>query len=246
MKRILLIIIIPFIFFIYPVKTVTAQDKEPECHLMHDTLVYTLAPYIKEEIVRYYGYRKQFALYNAKIINIKKEYTGYKVTIMVNTFEHAHNPPYGKETITFLISSSKVEVIDYQHEGDKYEKLIKEFYDETIEDIIKSFNLDVNSHDKYTMKELLYKSEKAGHLKPLRDIVVNIIKNILHPDIKYPKKNVIDPVTFIKGNSAYILFKRADGTNNLYKLTYDYNKWIIEDKQNKKGKIMESKLLWYM
>lgn len=52
-----------------------------------------------------------------KIIKIKKDESDnvYFVTVQVQTFEGAHNPPYGEETITFRIKGSKIEVTDYSH-----------------------------------------------------------------------------------------------------------------------------------
>jgi hypothetical protein len=37
------------------------------------------------------------------------------VTVQVQTFEGAHNPPYGEETITFQINGSQIKVVDYKH-----------------------------------------------------------------------------------------------------------------------------------
>jgi len=52
-----------------------------------------------------------------KIINVKKDESNniYYVTVQVQTFEGAHNPPYGEETITFRIKGSEINVSDYKH-----------------------------------------------------------------------------------------------------------------------------------
>jgi hypothetical protein len=52
-----------------------------------------------------------------KIVEIKKDETDnvYYVTVQVQTFEGAHNPPYGEETITFRIRGNEINVFDYKH-----------------------------------------------------------------------------------------------------------------------------------
>ncbi len=84
-----------------------AQSEQPDYKIIYDTLLTTLLPSIEENIVNYYGYHKQFGLYDAKILNIKREHGGgfsFIADIQVKTFEHAHAPPYGKETMTFKVS----------------------------------------------------------------------------------------------------------------------------------------------
>jgi hypothetical protein len=64
---------------------------------------------------------------NEKILKIEKdEHTmTYYVTVQVITFEGAHNPPYGEETITFRVKGSEVEVLDYKHRDIPKEELGK-------------------------------------------------------------------------------------------------------------------------
>ncbi|CQR46811.1 hypothetical protein BN1058_01086 [Paraliobacillus sp. PM-2] len=52
-----------------------------------------------------------------KIVKIKKDQTNnvFYVTVQVQTFEGAHNPPYGEETITFQIRGNEINVSNYQH-----------------------------------------------------------------------------------------------------------------------------------
>ncbi|WP_440895467.1 DUF3888 domain-containing protein [Amphibacillus sp. Q70] len=225
------------------------NETEIDYQLIYDTLLTALDPYITEEIINHYGYPKQYGLSDAKILSVIRETEGgfsFQGKVQVTTFEHAHNPPYGIETITFEISPFGVKVIEFQHEGDEEEKKIKQFYQEVISDIIQSFNLKLQSYSVYTYDQLFYQSEKQIHYKTLTDIVKNIIANSLNPQIKPPYKNVIDPVTFIKGDKGYIIFKTADGTNAVYFVKKENNKWTIIDKTFKKGKIMKEELLWYM
>jgi AAA+ ATPase superfamily predicted ATPase len=232
----------------YEYKEVT-NETEIDYKLIYDALLTTLDLYITEEIINYYGYPKQYGLSDAKILSVIREIEGgfsFKVKVQVTTFEHAHNPPYGIETITFDISPFGVKVIEFKHEGDEEEKKIKQFYQEVLSDIIQSFNLKLQSYSMYTYDQLFYQSEKQIQYKTLTDIVENIIVNILNPQIKPPYKNVIDPVTFIKKDKGYILFKTDDGTNVVYFVKKENSKWKIIDKKFKKGKVMKKELLWYM
>ncbi|MEH7453202.1 DUF3888 domain-containing protein [Gottfriedia acidiceleris] len=237
-----------FIFFIQPY-VIKASQNGVNNKLLHDSLVTTLYPYISEGVEDYYGYHKQFGLYDAKILSIKRESEGsfsFIAKVQVNTFEHALNPPYGKETMTFDISPMGIKRISYVHEGDEEEKKLKKFYIETISDIKQSFNLYLELYSEYNYSQLQYKAEKQKEYKSLADIIEAILVNVLNPEIHPPYKNVIDPVTFINGNKGYILFKRSDGTNTLYEVIKENNEWIVVEKKNKNSKKMKYELLWYM
>ena len=228
---------------------INAAETELNNKLMYDALLTSLDPYISEEVVNYYGYYKQYGLFDAKIIRIIRQSEGsfsFTVTVQVITFEHAHNPPYGKETITFDVSPFGVKVINFVHEGDEEEMKINEFYKNVLLDILQTFNLRLESFSKYSYQQLLYKSEKQKEYKVLSDIATDIIVHDLNPDIKPPYKNVIDPVTFIKGTDGYILFKRSDGTNIVLQLAMENGKWVVVEKKNKQGKKMQNELIWYM
>ncbi|WP_142323985.1 DUF3888 domain-containing protein [Bacillus sp. AFS017274] len=228
---------------------ITSAKTELNNKLVYDTLLTLLDPYISEEVINYYGYHKQYGLFDAKIIRlIRKSEGGFSfwVTVQVITFEHAHNPPYGKETITFDVSPFGVKMINFIHKGDEEEKKINEFYKEVLLDILQTFNLRLESFSKYSYEQLLYKSEKQKEYKVLSDIVTDIIENDLNSNIKPPYKNVIDPVTFIKGNQGYILFKRSDGTNIVLHVAKEIDKWVVVEKKDKQGKKMKNELIWYM
>ncbi|MGW8427678.1 DUF3888 domain-containing protein [Peribacillus simplex] len=228
---------------------ITSAEAELNNKLIYDTLLTSLDPYISEEVVNYYGYYKQYGLFDAKIIRIIRQSEGsfsFRVTVQVITFEHAHNPPYGKETITFDVSPFGVKVINFVHKGDEEEMKINEFYKKVLLEILQTFNLRLESFSKYSYEQLLYKSEKQKEYKLLSDIVTDIIVNDLNPDIKPPYKNVIDPVTFIKGTQGYILFKRSDGTNIVLQVALENGIWVLVEKKNKQGKKMQNELIWYM
>ncbi|TKC15661.1 DUF3888 domain-containing protein [Robertmurraya kyonggiensis] len=217
--------------------------------VLHDTLLTLLSPHITEQVNNYYGEYKQFGLYDAQILSINRESEGsysFKINVQVETFEHAHNPPYGKETIIFKINPAGVKAIDFRHKGDKEAERVKKFYQDTITDIKKSFNLNLDSYAPYTYNQLLYESEKQKEYKSLSEIVEKIIADIPYDEIKPPLKNVIKPITFIKDNKGYILLKRADGTNEVYTLEKIDGNWQVMDKKIKQGKKMKKELIWYM
>lgn len=226
-----------------------AQSEQPDYKLIYDTLITTLEPSIQKEIINYYGYPKQYGLYDAKILSIIRGHEGqfsFIAKIQVTTFDHAHDPPYGKETVTFKIDPFGVKTISFQHEGDKLEKDINEFYKETLSDIKQSFNLNLESYSSYTYNQLQYQTEINNEFKSLFYIAEEIVTNILLPERKIPNKNVIDPVTFIKDNTGYILFKKSDGTNVNYKVQKKDGNWIVTDKNSKHGKKMDYIIPWYV
>lgn len=248
-KKMNLLITGSILFLLMKPYQIEASPINLDNKLLNDTLLTTLSPYITDQINNYYGEYKQFGLSDAEILSINRESEGgysFKVKVQVETFEHAHNPPYGKETITFEINPAGVKAIEFNHKGDKDEEKVKQFYQDTITDIIKSFNLKMDTYLPYTYNQLLYKSEKEKEYKQLADIVEKISANISFTDIKPPLKNVIRPVTFIKETKGYILFKRADGTNEVYTLEKKDGTWQVIDKKSKQGKVMKKELIWYM
>ncbi|MGN7410754.1 DUF3888 domain-containing protein [Sporosarcina sp. SAFN-010] len=226
-----------------------SKSEQPDYKIMYDTLLTTLDPSIQKEITNYYGYLKQYGLYDAKILSITREHEGsfdFNVKVQVTTFEHADDPPFGKETMTFNVDPSGVKTISFQHKGDKLEKDIDEFYKATLSDIKQSFNLNLESYTAYKYNQLQYQAEIKNEFKSLFTIAEEIETNILVPERKIPNKNVIDPVTFLKDNTGYILFKKSGGTNVIYKVQKKAGNWIVTDKNSKQGKKMDYKLPWYI
>ncbi|MFJ7738861.1 DUF3888 domain-containing protein [Lysinibacillus sp. NPDC097287] len=246
MRKLAYILTAAIIILIIPNDT-HAQSEQPDYKLIYDTLITTLYPSIEQEIINYYGYPKLYE--DAKILSITRKHEGsfdFNAEVQVTTFEHAHDPPYGKETMTFNISPFGVKTISFKHEGGKEEKGINEFYSETLSDIKQSFNLNLEPYSSYTYNQLQYQTELNNEFKSLVNIAEEIVTNILLPERKIPYKNVIDPVTFIKGNTGYMLFKRSDGTNVIYQVQKKDGVWIVTDKNSKQGKKMDYKLLWYV
>ena len=246
MKKFAYVLMAILTILILPCK-IYAQSEQADDQLIRDTLISILNPFIEKEIDHYYGYPKQYGLYDVKILKIVKESQfSFKVSVEVITFEHAHSPPYSKEIITFEISPSGVSTIHYIHEADDVEKAINAFYRATLLDIQQSFKLDLASYTSYRYNQLQYQAEINHDMKPLATITEEIVTTILFPERKIPYKNVIDPVTFIKGDTGYMLFKRADGTNVSYQLQKKDGTWIVTDKASKPGRKMEELLPWYI
>lgn len=249
MKKFTLVLsIVIFILWVQP-NRITANEKELDYKLIYDSLLTVLDQNIAKEVIDYYGYYKQYRLYDAKIISIKRESEGgfsFRIVVQITTFEHAHNPPYGIDTITFDVSPFGIKTINFVHKGDEEEKKIAEFYNEALSDIKQSFNLRLESFTKYSYEQILYKAEIQNEYKGLSTISEEIIMNILNPTFKPPYKNVIDPITFIKGNKAFVLFKKADGTNVVYEVVRQNDKWVVVKENSKQGKKMNNELIWYM
>lgn len=121
--------------------------------------------------------------------------------------------PYGIETITMGVAPSGIKVINYEHKGDEREQKMEKFKNEVLMDIQKTFNLDLNAYQKY--EQLHYQAEQ-GKFMELAKINEDIVINELNKEIKPPYKNVIYPMTFVKDDEAFILYKKSDGTNVLY------------------------------
>ncbi|MDA2026932.1 DUF3888 domain-containing protein [Bacillus albus] len=49
----------------------------------------------------------------------------FYVTVQIQTFEGAHNPPYGEDTITFRIKGNEIKSIHYKHRNILEEELKK-------------------------------------------------------------------------------------------------------------------------
>jgi hypothetical protein len=121
-KNRLRIVILTIILLVFSIQTTYAKNQV----LTHkDNLYYSyltlLYPYITKELENNGLGDRSFELYDAKIVNIKREdqtFT-FHVTVQVNTYEGAHNPPYGLETISFKVSPNGVYPISFKHSDKK-------------------------------------------------------------------------------------------------------------------------------
>ncbi|HYK75292.1 MAG TPA: DUF3888 domain-containing protein [Pseudoneobacillus sp.] len=257
MKKRLFAIVLCFLYLYGPLVTETNAKTSIDSKLLYDTLITTLDPQIGKAIEEYHKkvstyatYSKNYGLYDIVILDIKRENEGgysFVVKLQLSTFEHAHNPPHFKETITMKVSPIGYEVMDYKHEVDETFNEIEKFYDETIRDIKQSFNLNLNGYKRYNLTELLRDSNNENNLKALHAIAIEKVHSLINfEDLKPPLVNIINPITFLKGNTGYILFKTSNGTNVVYSVSKINHIWTVTDEKKKKGKLMEKKLLWYI
>ncbi|NLL51205.1 MAG: DUF3888 domain-containing protein [Peptococcaceae bacterium] len=98
---------------IHPSLSTIRNSEHNKQELIQRSLLKILYPYIQQEITNYYGHSKQFM--DDQIVDISM-YGPYdiKIKIQVTTFEGPHNPPYGTEEITVVLSD-KVEVLEFKH-----------------------------------------------------------------------------------------------------------------------------------
>lgn len=93
------------------------ENEAIQQELYKGSLLSFLGPHISSAVDKYYGHPKQYDLYDAKIIGIKKtpEKFEYEIIVQVETFTDAHNPPRDIETITILTSPIGTKVINFNH-----------------------------------------------------------------------------------------------------------------------------------
>lgn len=98
----------------------TVSLTETREQLLESFSLYMIYPYIQDSLIDYYGNPKQF--WQHRIIDIRKveiDYRNYyEITVQLQTFEGAHNPPYGKDTITFRTKeyTTSLKMIKFKHE----------------------------------------------------------------------------------------------------------------------------------
>lgn len=206
------------------------------------TLFTRLHPYITDAVTNYYGQPKPYMP-----VRIISEY-GSIITIQITTFQQAHNPPYGTDTITFRDkspSNSAPIAIRYLHKGDEWESIIERFKAKTLHDIQCSFQLQLSGYQKYEYGQLLYAAEHEKELLPLVELNRQAIQELLHP-IKPGFKNTINPVTFLHGYNGYIVCKQKDGMNVVYVIAHTKTGWQQVSVLRKQSLRMQPELLWYM
>ncbi|OCA84168.1 hypothetical protein A8F94_15720 [Bacillus sp. FJAT-27225] len=95
--------------------------------LLKEVLIDRLLDPIGEAVEKQYGQSKLWFRGDEKILKIEKDSENYYflVTVQIQTFEGPHNPPYGRDTMTFKIRGSEVELLDFKHETVPEEELAK-------------------------------------------------------------------------------------------------------------------------
>lgn len=199
-----------------------AQQIQSEEQLFRDALKITLLPHIHKEIIKCLKEFKTFGTYSMNFGTID--------TKLLSIKRKEPNEPLKYET--------EFEVSTYEHAHNPPHFTINF----TLGDIKQSFNLDLKDYKHYNPNEL----NNFGYNK-IHQMVTDIARTTLGPDVEktHPFKNIVAPITYLKENKGYILFKKGNGTNVVYFLEKINDIWIVQDKKEKKGKKMEAKLLWY-
>ena len=98
----------------------TVSIAETREQLLESFSLYVIYPYIQDSLIDYYGNPKQF--WQQRIIDIRRveiDYRNYyEITVQLQTFEGAHNTPYGKDTLTFRTKeyTTSLKMIKFKHE----------------------------------------------------------------------------------------------------------------------------------
>ena len=119
MKRFCLSLFILFVLLTIPNQSNANTTQELlDQKGLYDSFISLLDPYASKEIHKRYPNRS-YGLYDVEVKSIQRsvdgEYT-FKVTVIYKTYEGPHNPPYGIETLTFMVSVGNVELLHYKHE----------------------------------------------------------------------------------------------------------------------------------
>ncbi|WEG11455.1 DUF3888 domain-containing protein [Pullulanibacillus sp. KACC 23026] len=85
---------------------------------LQDTLLTLLTPALDEAVEKVYGKPQPYDLFNAKIETIERPQSGgfhFIVTVSIQTFEGAHNPPYGRDSFTFDVTPDRTILLHTKH-----------------------------------------------------------------------------------------------------------------------------------
>jgi hypothetical protein len=97
-------------------ETSTHKTNNP---INDDAIISLLLDEINEAIQNYYKDPNK-SFWKAKIIDLKRIGDGiyeFEVSIELETFEGAHNPPYGKDTLVFTRKIEGIKLIKYLHKS---------------------------------------------------------------------------------------------------------------------------------
>jgi hypothetical protein len=109
---------------------------------------------------------------------------------------------------------------------EKFEKRMKKFNDKVFNDIISSFNLDLQGHEGYTFEEL-DGLKKRGE----RDQAIISLQGL------FSRNSIGEPKVFINGNKGYFLYKETDGSNVKMELSKHFDVWLVTYEEEKKARV---------
>lgn len=103
---------------------------------------------------------------------------------------------------------------------------VNNFKSQVDEDIANAFTIELTSLEKIDHKAL-----GTDSFKPFETVFIEVITQ--------QKTGDVLPSIYINGNTGYILEKKADGTNVVYRIEKNQNVWTILQKESKPGKYIE-------
>ena len=105
-----------FLSFVVGKPTLSAEiSKTSEPAAMEDVIFLFMSSAIYEAMENYYKAPRQYL--NPDILSVSQlpgSYV-YEIVYQFETFTGAHNPPYGKDTITFWVYNGGIWVKEYEH-----------------------------------------------------------------------------------------------------------------------------------
>ncbi|MFD1737458.1 hypothetical protein ACFSCX_12925 [Bacillus salitolerans] len=145
----------------------------------------------------------------------------------------------GGITVAVLLSAGAAFADDVKHNAfkepqneeqeaikERIDSANSEFMDNVNQDVLETFDLKLDDYEKLDNQDL-YEDDTY---KDLHGVLFEVMMSQEDGDIK--------PTVYVKGNIAYILEKKADGTNILHeykKLDGKGGKWKKESKKEEKG-----------
>ncbi|MDQ0193408.1 DUF3888 domain-containing protein [Paenibacillus wynnii] len=214
---------------------------------LRNSLFALLYPYVNAAITEYYGRPKQYM--NEKITKVRhvggdRTRYHYLVVVKLETFDHAHNPPYGQDLLTFEVKLGTADLVAYNHKGNAWEEKIENFKKTVLQDIEQTFALDFTPYRKYEYGSLFHEVQNNAELQPLLDISDSIMNTSLR--VKGTNVNVIAPFVLLRNNEGYIVYKKSDGMNVVIRVVKKAGVWSVTGEVSKQGVQMKPELLWYM
>ncbi|MCM3324023.1 DUF3888 domain-containing protein [Cytobacillus kochii] len=240
MKKTVMILLL--IFILFPNSILANEDSS----IVSEALLTSLAPVLTEEIYQFYGYEKQYNLYDTEIKKLKRNRKGYHIIVKleITTYEKEYLPPYGQDTLVLDLTPLGAEVITYKHKGDAEEKKVNHFYRKAAKDIEHSFKKRWRSYRQTRFNQFQFLASNNGwhdRLGPVTQLVKDINEEATS---KY--KNTIQPLIYFNQEEILILYKNKIGMNEMITLKHLGDGWVVDEREQKQGKKMTEQILSYM
>jgi hypothetical protein len=119
LKKILFLVFLTIFFFSISIGDAYSDTTTQQTNnlIKDDAIISLLLDDINKAIQTFYNDPNK-SFWKAKIIDLKRIGEGiyeFEVTIELETFEGAHNPPYGKDILIFSRKIEGIKLVKYQH-----------------------------------------------------------------------------------------------------------------------------------